>query len=77
MYFDQAYIHAEVDADICIHLPAGFHMPGPIAYAIKLIKKLHGLRQDGYNFYEKLKYELLKRDFSMSAVDPCVFYKKT
>ena len=74
--FDQAYTQADVDADIYIHLPAGFQIPGPTSYVIKLIKNLYGLKQGGYNFYEKLKYELLRRDFIMSEVDPCIFYKK-
>ena len=50
--------------------PAGFQILGPIAHVIKLIKNLHGLKQGGYDFYEKLKYELLRRDFIMSEVDP-------
>ena len=74
--FDQAYTQADVDADIYTHLSAGFQIPGPIAHVIKLIKNLQGLKQGGYNFYEKLKYELLRRDFIMSEVDPCIFYKK-
>jgi len=76
--FDQAYTQADCDSDIFLHLPFGYHIKSTSKYVIQLLKNLYGLRQGGYNFYEKLKNELTseKREFIQSNIDPCIFYKQ-
>ena len=59
-----------------MRLPAGFKPKSNDKYVLKLIKNLYGLKQGRYNFYEKLKSELEKRDFIQSAADPFAFFKK-
>ncbi len=45
-------------------------------YIIKLNKSLYGLKQAGFNWFEKLKEGLITRDFVQSQVDKCVFFRK-
>ena len=39
-------------------------------------KSLYGLKQAGYNWFEKLREGLLARDFIQSQIDKCVFLQK-
>ena len=73
--FDQAYTQADCDADVCLHLQAGFHIKNQDRHIIKLIKNSCSLRQGGCNFYETLKSERTKRGCTQSTVDPCAFYR--
>ncbi len=45
-------------------------------YILKLNKSLYGLRQAGYNWFNKLHEGLITRDFIQSQVDKCVFFQK-
>ncbi len=45
-------------------------------YVLKLNKSLYGLKQAGYNWFEKLRKGLITRDFIQSQVDKCVFFWK-
>jgi hypothetical protein len=45
-------------------------------YVLKLNKSLYGLKQAGYNWFEKLREGLIVRDFIQSQVDKCVFFRK-
>ena len=80
IYFDQACAQvdadADADADACLHLPMGFRISIKDRFIMNLIKNLCGLKQGGYNFYEKSKAELIKRGCVQSEADPCAFYKK-
>jgi hypothetical protein len=40
-----------------------------------LNKSLYGLKQAGYNWFEKLREGLIARDFIQSQVDKCVFFR--
>ena len=76
--FDEACTQADCDAETQIHLPQGFRPKTRDKCVIKLLKNLHGLRQGGCNFYERLKTELTstKRGFIQSESDPCDFHRK-
>ena len=50
--FDQSCTQEDCDADIYLHLPAGFHIKNKDRHVVKLIKNSHGLRQGGRNFYK-------------------------
>ena len=56
--FDEACTQADCGADVYLHQLAGFHVNDLDRHTIKLIKILHGMRQEGCNFYEEFKSEL-------------------
>ncbi len=45
------------------------------ALRFKAEKSLYGLKQAGYNWFEKLREGLLVQGFIQSQVDKCVFFK--
>ena len=45
-------------------------------YILKLNKSLYGLKQAGYNWFEKLCEGLINHDFIQSQVNKCVFFWK-
>ncbi len=44
-------------------------------YVLKLLKNMYGLKQAGYNWYNKLTDVLLDLGFKQSLVDKCLFIK--
>jgi hypothetical protein len=79
--FVLAFAQAELDVPVYVELPTGVN-PVDISdmdqckYILKLNKNLHGLKQAGYNWYEKLREGLIRRDFVQSQVDKCIFFRK-
>ena len=73
--FDQVHAQADGDTDAYLHLPMGFWISNKDRHIIKMIRNVYGLKQEGYNFYGKLKAELIKRGHIQSEADPCAFYK--
>ncbi len=39
-------------------------------------QSLYGLKQAGYNWFERLQEGLIARDFIQSQTDKCVFFQK-
>jgi hypothetical protein len=76
-----AFPQADLDVPIYMELPAGFN-PANVSdgdrhrYILKLNKSLYGLKQAGYNWFEKLCEGLITRDFIQSQVDKCIFFWK-
>ena len=78
--FVLAFPQADLDVPVYMELPAGVN---PInvtdknqrRYILKLNKSLYGLKQAGYNWFEKLREGLITRDFIQSQVDKCVFFR--
>ena len=78
--FVLAFPQADLDVPVYMELPAGIN---PInvtdknrrRYVLKLNKSLYGLKQAGYNWFEKLREGLITRDFIQSQVDKCVFFR--
>jgi hypothetical protein len=66
--FVLAFPQADLDVPVFMELPAGVN---PIAFSdenqrchvLKLNKSLYGLKQAGYNWFEKLQEGLITRDF--------------
>ncbi len=56
--------------------PSGVSDTDHRKYVLKLNKSLYGLKQSGYNWFEKLREGLVMRDFVQSQVDKCVFFRK-
>jgi len=79
--FVLAFPQADLDLPVYMELPAGVN-PIDVSdenrrrYVLKLNKSLYGLKQAGYNWFEKLKEGLITRDFIQSQVDKCVFFRK-
>ena len=79
--FVLAFPQADLDVPVYMELPAGVN-PINVSdehrrhYVLKLNKSLYGLKQAGYNWFEKLKEGLITRDFIQSQVDKCVFFRK-
>ncbi len=79
--FVLAFPQADLDVPVYMELPAGVN-PVDILdidrrrYVLKLNKSLYGLKQAGFNWFEKLKEGLTARDFVQSQVDKCVFLRK-
>jgi hypothetical protein len=79
--FILAFPQADLDVPVYMELPTGVN-PVDVTdenrrrYVLKLNKSLYGLKQAGYNWFEKLREGLLSRDFTQSQVDKCVFFRK-
>ena len=77
--FVLAFPQADLDVPVYMELPAGVN-PVNVSnenrrrYVLKLNKSLYGLKQAGYNWFEKLPEGLITRDFVQSQVDKCVFF---
>ncbi len=79
--FVLAFPQADLNVPVYMELPAGIN---PIdvtdynqhCYVLKLNKSLYGLKQAGYNWFEKLCDGLFACDFIQSQVDKCVFFRK-
>jgi hypothetical protein len=63
--FMLAYLQADLNVDINLELPHGFCLNryDKKDFVLKLHKNLHGLKQAGYNWFEKLKGRLEKDGF--------------
>ena len=79
--FVLAFPQADLDVPVYMELPAGVN-PINVSdehrhhYVLKLNKSLYGLKQAGYNWFEKLKEGLITRDIIQNQVDKCVFFRK-
>ena len=79
--FVLAFPQADLDVPVYMELPAGVN---PInvsdgdqcRYVLKLNKSHYGLKQAGFNWFEKLREGLITCDFIQSQVDKCVFFLK-
>jgi hypothetical protein len=79
--FMLAFPQADLDVPVYMELPAGINPVDVLdidcrRYVLKLNKSLYGLKQAGFNWFEKLKEGLIARDFVQSQVDKCVFLWK-
>lgn len=72
--FSNAFVQAPLDDPIFIHLPRGFHSNTEDDVCLRLKKSLYGLTQAPQLWFEHLKGKLLKRGFTQSNLDPCLFY---
>ena len=77
--FVLAFPQADLKENIWMYLPSDFQVAGETEddsdrhKLLKLNKSLYGLKQASYNWYEKLKTGLEKREFKPSKIDPCLY----
>jgi hypothetical protein len=75
LFFPQA----DLDVPVYMELPAGVDPidvldQNSCCYVLKLNKSLYGLKQAGYNWFEKLQEGLIVWDFIQSQVAKCIFF---
>ncbi len=74
------YPQADLDVNIYLELPMGFQLEGGFdkkEFVLKLKKNLYGLKEVGYNWYEKLKGGMIARGSKVCQSDPCIYMKAT
>jgi hypothetical protein len=72
--FDTAFLNADVDADIYVEQPEGFHQGGPNVVG-KLNKALYGLKQAPRQWNKTIHQFMLKLGYRPLKSDPCVYKK--
>jgi hypothetical protein len=76
--FTLAYPQAGLNVNIFLELPHCFRLKGfdKKDFVRKLHKNLYGLKQAGYNWFEKLRGGMEQRGFTPYHSDPCVYTKQ-
>ncbi|KAK4382113.1 Retrovirus-related Pol polyprotein from transposon TNT 1-94 [Sesamum angolense] len=78
-----AYLYGSLDTDIYMRIPEGLKMLEALKskprhmYSIKLKRSLHGLKQSGRMWYNRLSEYLIKKGFCHNQISPCLFIKRT
>ena len=72
-----AYLHADFDKDIYVHIPPGFPGYGVEGKVYKLNKALYGTKQAGYLYYSLVRKFMIKEGFKSCIDDECLFHKVT
>ena len=78
--FILAFPQADLDVPVYMELPPGIIPTDEVdenrhKYCLALKSNLYGLKQAGFNWFEKLKCGLQMRGFIPSQIDKCVFYR--
>jgi transposase InsO family protein len=76
MDFDTAFLNAEVDADIYMEQPEGFHQ-GSEDTVCKLKKALYGLKQASRRWFKTINEFMLRMGFKPLVSDACVYRKRS
>ncbi|GJZ86554.1 retrovirus-related pol polyprotein from transposon TNT 1-94 [Tanacetum coccineum] len=77
------YLYGSLDSDIYMKILKGFKMPEALSakpkdmYSVKLQRSLHGLKQSGHMWYNRLSDYLISKGYKSNLICPCVFIKKT
>ncbi|MGH3053369.1 MAG: reverse transcriptase domain-containing protein, partial [Gaiellaceae bacterium] len=73
--FSNAFVQAVLNDPIFIHLPRGYYSTTGDDVCLKLHKSLYGITQAPKLWYEHLTGALMRRGFTQSRLDPCLFYR--
>jgi hypothetical protein len=77
--FVLAFPQAELDVDIWMYLPIGFHVDtdneSKQSHLLKLNKSLYGLKQASLNWFQKLKQGLMTADLNHLQLTPAYIKK--
>ena len=74
--FANAFVQAELDSPIFVHLPRGFRSSTGEATCLRLRKSLYGLANAPRLWYLHLFKTLIEDGFKQSKEDECLLYKK-
>lgn len=70
-----AFLHRELDREIYMCWPMGFHSYDYPKYVCKLLKVLNGLKKAPRAWYGKTSEFLTHRGFSIASLDSSLFCK--
>jgi len=73
--FVLAFPQAELDRDVFMELPYGFHYGDKGKHVLRLKKNLYGLADASFNWFQKLCEGLESENFVKSEIDECVFIR--
>ena len=85
--FTQAFTQSPIDTDVFMKIPQGWYVANDALHQhanprhrdtehyIKLAKTLYGVKQAARLWYTHLKEGLIDLGFTVSNVDPCLFYR--
>ena len=73
--YTNAFAQAELDSNehVYVELPRDFEANTVDDVVLKMRTSLYGMRQSPKMFYDKLRLNLLKRNFVESQIDSCLF----
>jgi transposase InsO family protein len=74
--FDTAFLNANVEEDIYMEQPEGFHQ-GSSDMVCKLIKSIYGLKQASRNWNQEIDSFMKTINYTPLISDPCVYIKHT
>lgn len=72
-----AFLHGDLEEDICMSQPRGFEVQGKEDHVCLLKKSLYGLKQSPRQWYKKFDEFVLKIGFKRSAYDSCVYVRRS
>ena len=72
-----AFLHGELDEEIYMEQPEGYHVKGKDHLVCKLQKSLYGLKQSPRQWYKKFDNFVLQIGFKRSDYDACVYCKRS
>jgi transposase InsO family protein len=69
-----AFLNADIDCEVYLHLPQGFNVPGKLA---RLRKSIYGLKQASRLWNQMLHGILEGIGFQRSRADPCIYLSES
>jgi len=74
--FVLAYPQADIETELFMEIPQGFHFGGSRqTHCLRLKKNIYGTRSAGRTWNKHLHNGLVERGYKQSLVDHCVYYK--
>ncbi len=70
-----AFLYGDLEEDVYIKQPMGYHIPGKEHMVYKLKKSLYGLKQAPRQWNKKLDSVLQQLGLKPSVIDPCLYCK--
>lgn len=71
-----AFLHGDLDEEIYMHQPEGYKLEGKENQVCRLRKSLYGLKQSPRQWYKRFDTFMLKKGYSRSKYDCCVYFRK-
>jgi len=72
-----AFLYGELDEEIYMEQPEGFHVPGRKTEVLKLLRALYGLKQAGLAWWRTLRESMIKLGFEGLVSDAGLFLYKS